>query len=163
MSSEEHLSKVIASKMIYGKNRFMPSAREHASRNNFNMRPSPTSYLDKVSNEKNQKRELFQDRETNVLWERQPWYLNMFHAPWKNHKFLALDSEVISDAAGSSEILIPKKARFSSTVTDNADSVTNITYPCDEIKKGGSYNYRTKGVKHFFADILPVLIYWKRV
>jgi len=80
---------------------------------------------------------VYVDQEGNE-WIQLPWYLNIFHKPWANTKYVCYDLE----GFGSSEIQITKEG---------------------EIKNEGSYNYRdfylSSHFRHFLADIFPAVIY----
>lgn len=114
----------------------------HWKRNEFNL--YPVFELKKMPDGR------YRDCITDSFWIKEPWYRSIFHQPWKNYKFICYDSDVMDGASGTSEIIVPKRAanKFSF-------DVSNV--------KAGSYNYRAKGFPHFCADILPNVIYCRRV
>lgn len=130
----------------------VPSKEVHLMRNKFNCFPvhSLTKDTSLFSIHKRKFFEIYLDETNGTEWVLQPWYLSLFHNPWKNCKFLAYDSSILAGAPGSSEIIVPKKA-----IVNGVVEVSQITE--------GSYNFHTKGFKHFQADILPNAIYCKCV
>ena len=85
--------------------------------------------------------EIYVDEEDRE-WVKLPWYLNIFHKPWANSKFVHYDANVLEGGLGSSEVQMNRSG---------------------QITNEGSYNYRdlyiTSHWRHFKADILPNVIY----
>jgi hypothetical protein len=137
------------------KNKIIPDRQTHISRNDYNCFPIfelkrlPDTYA--ISGKKF--KYVYHDAVTDSYWIMEPWYLSIFHKPWKNYKFVCFDNDIIPGATGSSEIIVPKTAALSPE--ENEFNVTEI--------QQGSYNFRTNGVAHFFADILPNVLYFKIV
>lgn len=152
---DERLKKITEVLSIFGKTRCFPSRALHARRNDFNVVPSSMSTLLETDRRKG-KHLIYIDSETGTHWVRQPWYLTMFHKPWRNYKFLAYDNDINPSARGSSEIIIPKRAK-SVLDTDQREC-----FDCSKIKTG-SYNFRSYGLAHYVADVLPVVLYCNRV
>ncbi len=125
-----------------------PSYESHCSRNDYNT--IPTFDMQCIGGQPGQKYSVYYDARTDTRWIMMPWYLSVFHNPCKNCKLLCYDADVIDGATGSSEIILPKSA-----LHDNLLDISMI--------KQGSYNYYTHGIRHFFADILPVALYFKMV
>lgn len=123
----------------------------HFNRNKYNLKPEGTLICRRQS--------MFVDDITGHTWLKMPWWYNIFHNPFTNVKMLHYDSNLIDIAPGSSEIIVPKKYL-------QLNSHDGSVYVLNTDIKEGSYNYRDGFhgfyFKHFVADILPNLIYWKR-
>lgn len=133
----------------------VPTRAAHLMRNRMNM--YPVFELQKLSDVLvvSGKRfvNAYHDGVTDSVWVREPCYLTLFHRPWKNYKFLCHDCDTVPGSKGSSEIIVPKKAAFDGD--ESSFDVNAITE--------GSYNYRTRGMAHFWADIIPNVLYFKIV
>lgn len=156
--------KIIAAAAAMPRKKLLPSVQAHFERNNYNCIPGEAGRLTENAVEyseegccecccKAQHLQVFRDTFTASNWVIQPWWLSVFHKPWKNFKLIAHDHDVTEGALGSSEIIIPKSAVLK-------DEDGNLTINCSEIVRG-SYNYRTRGARHFFADVLPSVLYCK--
>lgn len=157
--SEERAQLVQESLRDFGIKRVFPTKNEHRFRNTFNSLPKQNLlHSGEMEDQPNafwcipiRARKVFEDPETHERWQLQPWYLSLFHNPAKNCKLLSMDALYDIRSKGSSEIIIPKKKISKQTVTETATVETIHTETIIE----GSYNYRTHGLSHFWADVLP--------
>ena len=112
----------------------IPALKKHRFRNKHNVLP--------VGRLKLVKDPYYVD-DNNIIWQRRTFLHSIFHHPFKNYTFETIDSKKRS----SSEAIISKsdfdknRMRF----------------------KNGSFNYYssyTHPVSHFFADVLPIALYY---
>ena len=115
----------------YGK---IPSLQKHRSRNKDNILPAGRLRL---------VREPDYVDDNNIIWRKRTFLQSVFHHPFKNFTFETVNPKKIS----SSEAVILKsdfdkgRMRF----------------------KNGSFNYYssfTHPIDHFFADVLPIALYY---
>lgn len=144
------------SPIVGNKNSWVPSKKEHISRNNFNMVPSGELYCRGEKDQYNQK--VFIDKEGR-RWHQLKWYYSIFHNPIKNIKlqyyhYEDRNDKLLKNPKGSSEIIVNKK--MVSKVGDK-----ELIHPIYIFN--GSYNYKdfrkTNQFAHFMADILPNVLY----
>lgn len=135
--------------------KWFPSRDAHLFRENFNYALSGDLIYEGMRNAKGYR--IFKDTESGWMWIEIPWYLNIFHCPHKFRKFIHYDSDHVKNATSSCEIFVNKKKiikKVNGSFTINRSDVN---------RNLGSFNYRdftlTNYFKHFFADILPVVIY----
>jgi hypothetical protein len=148
----------------FGIKRMFPCKEQHKERNNYNSYPKDNLiFSGKMAQQHNvlwcipvKSRKVFEDVETHECWQLQPWYLTMFHNPAKNYKFLSYDKLYEPFAVGSSELIVPRKKIH---VTNVKESPVETIHTAD--MKSGSYNYRTFGLGHFWADVLPNVFFGK--
>jgi len=112
----------------------IPSRKQHRSRNKDNILPA-------------KKLKLFKDPyyidDNDVMWIRRSFLHSIFHNPFKNYTFETIDSTKVS----SSEAVILK-------------SDFDKGLMCF---KNGSFNYYSSynhPIDHFFADVLPIALYY---
>lgn len=80
--------------------------------------------------------------ENNIKWKKRTFLTNLLHNPFKNYTFETYDLNYIS----SSEATI--------TIADFENGIMRF--------KPGSFNYYSSyysPVSHFFADVLPIILY----
>ena len=113
----------------------IPTLKTHRFRNKHNILP--------VGRLKLVKDPYYVD-DNNITWKKRTFLHSIFHNPFKNYTFETIDSKKRSS---SSEAIISKsdfdkgRMRF----------------------KNGSFNYYssyTHPVSHFFADVLPIALYY---
>ena len=149
--NQDRTTKIIKALEGFGRKRLMPTRNVHLHRNDFNCVPNSMATIAKTLETKfigKKPCEVYRDSLTGCKWVKMPWYLSLFHNPAKNLKFMAFDNDIIASATSSSEFII-SKAKGSIE-----------TFAGSDIKKG-SYNFRTNGIRHFWADIFPVVVYCK--
>jgi hypothetical protein len=111
----------------------IPSRIEHINRNKYNIFP-----VGKLTHIKDDK---YIDK-NNVIWIKRSFLQSLLHNPFRYYVFETYDSQQIS----SSEVEICKK--------DFDNGIQHF--------KPASYNYYSSfnsPISHFFADILPIIIY----
>lgn len=123
--AQSRKDKIDAARKIMPANKWFPSLHAHIRRNDFNCVPNPDNDCRLIENAveyrpeqgsccgcccKNQHFQVFRDTFTASNWVLQPWWLSIFHKPWKNCKLIAYDSDIVTGATGSSEVIIPKSA-----------------------------------------------------
>jgi hypothetical protein len=150
-----HARKVFASLLAYDGSRYVPTKKVHSQRGDYQILPQSPQLIDtgRTRDYGKSRRKIFADIATGTEWVMEPWYLNMFHNPARNIKFICPDDTIIEGALGSSECQIPRNDR---RMTDEKIEI----YLTAQLKSG-SYNFRTRGFAHFFADVLPSIIYCK--
>ena len=145
-------------------NKCIPSREAHinTTRGYYNEHPkNDLKYTNDGGGGKRSRRRVYRDAETGWLWHEMPWYLSLFHKPCKQIKLLHFDRDHDAKAKGSSEILVQKK---------DIEHQENGKVACilkDKINwEEGSFNYRdfnvTNHFAHFWADILPFVLYHRR-
>ncbi len=111
----------------------IPTKKVHMNRNKHNVLPS--KHLKLV------KEDIYID-EDRKTWMKRPFYLSLLHNPLKNYVFETISSKKVS----SSEAII-KKSNFDKGVMKFENGSFNFF---------SSYNHP---VDHFFADVLPDVLY----
>lgn len=148
---DERIQKAYAAQ--YALQGLVPTYHSHCCRNDFNVAPKDKlEWIDVKINRGRTTRQAYFDSATQTKWFVQPWYLSMFHNPAKNYKLVCYDDDALQQAPGSSEIIVPKSAH---NTKEGTIDIANM--------RQGSYNYRAKGIKHYLADVLPVVAYFKRI
>jgi len=115
----------------------IPTLKEHRVRNKHNILPAKKLKLVK---------DPYYVDDDNITWKKRTFLHSIFHNPLKNYTFETMNSKKVS----SSEAIIlasdfdKGRMRF----------------------KNGSFNYYssyTHPVSHFFADVLPIALYYLAV
>ena len=148
-------NKILNAMESFESNKWIPHKALHARRNDFNYTPdADAEIVDTLTTRRIGRKDfnVYRDNVTGAKWIKMPWWLSLFHNPARNHKFVAYDSDVIPTAQSSSEFIVRKKCVIT--------FMEHKTYRGKDIQKG-SFNFRARGMRHFFADILPVVIYCK--
>lgn len=148
----------------FGTSRMFPCKREHKERNKYNSSSKGNLIFSGTMDEQKnvlwcipvKSRKVFEDSETHEHWQLQPWYLSIFHNPAKNYKFLSYDQLYEPFASGSSELIVPRKKVNKTNLKETPVETINI----GDLKQG-SYNYRSFGLAHFWADVLPNIFFGK--
>ena len=113
----------------------IPSYRNHIHRNKYNVPP--------VGNLKHIQNNKYID-ENGIIWMKRGFFTSLLHNPFKNYVFETRGN------ISSSEVQIVKK--------DFDQNLQNFKF--------ASFNYYSSfdsKVSHFFADVLPIIIYGKNV
>ena len=124
---------IILACFIYNNYDKIPSRIDHINRNQYNI--FPVGHLSHVNGNK------YIDS-NNVIWLKRGFFNSLLHNPFTNYIFETYDPQQIS----SSEVQILKKE------FDNG--IQNF--------RASSFNYYSSfnsHISHFFADILPIIIY----
>lgn len=111
----------------------IPSRIDHINRNKYNI--FPVGQLRHIQGNK------YMDS-NNVIWIKRGFFFSLLHKPFQNYIFETYNPNKVS----SSEVEILK--------TDFDNGIQNF--------KPASYNYYSSfnsPILHFFADILPILLY----
>jgi hypothetical protein len=114
----------------------IPTKLDHINRNKTNI--IPVGKLTLISNNGD---EYYLD-ENNIRWKKRSFFRNLLHNPFKYYTFETYDPNDIS----SSEATI--------TITDFENGIMRF--------KPESFNYYSSyysPVSHFFADVLPIILY----
>lgn len=114
----------------------IPTKIEHINRNKTNILP-----VGKLTLIPNNGDEYYLD-ENNIKWKKRTFFRNLLHNPFKNYTFETYCPNDIS----SSEATI--------TITDFENGIMRF--------KPESFNYYSSyysPVSHFFADVLPIIVY----
>jgi len=100
---------------------------------------------------------IFTDDENGWVWYEMPWYHHMFYYPFQKMKLVHFDNDHVKNAKGSSEIYV-----IVSDIVQHKNNIQSISKD-KMIWNEESYNFRdlsqTNCVSHFFADIVPKIIY----
>ena len=124
---------IILAVIIYKNYDKIPSRNEHINRNKYNVIP--------VGKLRHIKENEYIDY-NNVIWIKRGLFASLLHNPFKYYVFETYNPQQIS----SSEVNILK--------TDFDNGILNF--------KPASFNYYSSfnsPISHFFADILPIIIY----
>ena len=114
----------------------IPTKIQHINRNKMNILP-----VGKLTLIPNNGDEYYLD-ENNIKWKKRTFFRNLLHNPFKNYTFETYSPDDIS----SSEATI--------TITDFENGIMRF--------KPESFNYYSSyysPVSHFFADVLPIILY----
>lgn len=114
----------------------IPTKIQHINRNKTNILP-----VGKLTLIPNNGDEYYLD-ENNIKWKKRTFFRNLLHNPFKNYTFETYYQNEIS----SSEATI--------TITDFENGIMRF--------KPESFNYYSsyyRPVSHFFADVLPIILY----
>ena len=114
----------------------IPTKIQHINRNKMNILP-----VGKLTLIPNNGDEYYLD-ENNIKWKKRTFFRNLLHNPFKNYTFETYNPDDIS----SSEATI--------TITDFENGIMRF--------KPESFNYYSSyysPVSHFFADVLPIILY----
>ena len=114
----------------------IPTKLQHINRNKTNILPVGKLIL--ITNNGD---DYYLD-ENNIKWKKRVFFRNLLHNPFKNYTFETYNPDDIS----SSEATI--------TITDFENGIMRF--------KTGSFNYYSSyysQVSHFFADVLPIILY----
>ena len=114
----------------------IPTKIQHINRNKMNILP-----VGKLILIPNKGDEYYLD-ENNIKWKKRTFFRNLLHNPFKNYTFETYNPDDIS----SSEATI--------TITDFENGIMRF--------KPESFNYYSSyysPVSHFFADVLPIILY----
>lgn len=135
----------------------VPSKGLHLERNEYNCIPEGflvhQGIMSPITGEP-----VYVDSVTGDIWHQAKWYHNLLHNPISNIKLLNFDKDEDEGSLGSSELIISKKR----IVSLKERKTIHIKYI-----KQGSHNFRDYNLAghrlHFYADILPNVIYCKCV
>lgn len=150
--------KIVEAMQSFGAKRWFPSRELHARRNEFNFVPQADAEITDTGDTRRIGRtdcKVYRDSLTGWLWVRMPWWRALLHNPVRNHKFLAFDDDIVAHAPSSSEFIVPKAKAL--TIIEGRK-----TYQASDMSPG-SYNFKTLGARHYFADVFPPALYCKCV
>ena len=114
----------------------IPTKIQHINRNKTNIIP-----VGKLTLVQNNVDEYYLD-ENNIKWKKRTFFRNLLHNPFKNYTFETYYPNVIY----SSEATI--------TITDFENGIMRF-----KPESFNYYSYYHNPVSHFFADVLPIMLY----
>jgi hypothetical protein len=114
--------------------KLIPTRKQHMSRNKYNILPANKLRLLK---------EPYYIDDNHIMWRKRAFLQSLFHNPFKNYTF---------------ETMNPKKVSSSEAIIIKSDFDKGIMR-----FRNGTFNFYssyTHPIEHFFADVLPIALYY---